>query len=55
MAVVIEELEVLAQQQPAPAPAASSDATANAGAIDERELRAALAREAWRAERLAAD
>jgi hypothetical protein len=54
MAVVIEELEVQAQQ-PAPAPTASSDIPVNTGAIDERELRAALAREAWRAERLAAD
>ncbi len=55
MAVVIEELEVQAQQQPAPAPVATSETQGNAGAIDERELRAALAREAWRAERLAAD
>jgi hypothetical protein len=52
---VIEELEVQAQQPQAPAPAASSDAQANSGAIDERELRAALAREAWRADRLVAD
>ncbi len=55
MAIVIEELEVQAQQQPAPAPAASGDAQANGGAIDEGELRGALAREAWRADRLAAD
>lgn len=54
MAVVIEELDVQAQP-PAPEPASSGEAPGAGAALDERELRAVLAREAWRSERLAAD
>lgn len=55
MAVVIEELEVQAQPQPtAPGPSSSNDNKAS-NEVDERALHAALAREAWRQERLAAD
>jgi len=55
MPVVIEELEVQAQPQPAAPPAASNDSPAGSGQVDERALHAALTREAWRQERLAAD
>ncbi len=55
MPVVIEELEVQAQPQPAaPPPAAASDSKGG-NEVDERALHAALSREAWRQERLAAD
>ena len=55
MAVVIEELEVQAQPQPAaPAPSASSDSKGG-NEVDPHALHAALAREAWRQDRLAAD
>lgn len=54
MAVVIEELEVQTQSPPA-APTAAPTAEGPGGEIDERALHAALAREAWRQERLAAD
>lgn len=54
MPVLIEELEVQAQPQPAPAPVLANDTPAG-GAVDERALQAALARENWRLERLAAD
>jgi hypothetical protein len=56
VAVVIEELEVQTQPQPAAPPAAANDGGGGgAGAVDERALQAALAREAWRHERLGAD
>jgi hypothetical protein len=55
MAVVIEELEVQAQPQPtAPAPSSSNDSKGG-NEVDERTLHAALSRETWRQERLAAD
>lgn len=54
MPVVIEEMDVQVQPQPA-APASSGEGQQGAGEIDERALQAALAREAWRLERLAAD
>ena len=55
MAVVIEELEVQAQPQPtAPPPAASGDSKSG-NEVDERALHAALSREGWRHDRLAAD
>ena len=54
MAVVIEELDV--QTQPPPAAPALADAAASASAeLDEATLQAALQREAWRVDRLAAD
>jgi len=54
MAVVIEELDV--QTQPPPAAPALADAAASASAeLDEAALQAALQREAWRVDRLAAD
>lgn len=56
MAVVIEELEVQAQPQPAAPPASANEGQGGgSGQLDERALQAALAREAWRHERLAAD
>jgi len=56
MAVVIEELEVQTQQQPAAPPESSAaERQGGGGEVDERALQAALAREAWRHERLAAD
>ena len=55
MAVVIEELEVQAQPQPASPPAPSSEEGKGGKEVDERALQAALSREAWRIERLAAD
>lgn len=54
MAVVIEELEVQAQAQPA-SPPSPPPGEGNASEVDERALHAALSREAWRIERLAAD
>lgn len=54
MAVVIEELDV--QTQPPPAAPALADAATGASAeLDEAALQAALQREAWRVDRLAAD
>ena len=56
MAVVIEELEVEAQPQPAAPPSSSNDGKGGGGGeVDERALHAVLMREAWRHERLAAD
>jgi len=55
MAVVIEELEVQAQPQPAAPQASSSNDNKGGNEVDERALQAALSREAWRHERLAAD
>lgn len=56
MAVVIEELEVQAQPQPAAPPAPANEAQGGgSGQFDEHALHAALAREAWRHERLRAD
>jgi hypothetical protein len=55
MAVVIEELEVQAQSQPANPPSSSSSDGKGGNEVDERALHAALSREAWRIERLAAD
>lgn len=55
MAVVIEELEVQAQPQPAAPPASSGEGAGGGAEVDERALHAALSREAWRHERLAAD
>ena len=55
MAVVIEELEVQAQPQPAAAPPAASNDNKGGSEVDERALHAALSRESWRQERLAAD
>lgn len=54
MAVVIEELEVQAEPAPAAEPA-RAEAKARPALLDERALCAWLAREQWRAERLAAD
>jgi hypothetical protein len=54
MPVVIEELDV-ATAPAAPAPAPAPDAGAAAAEIDPRALQAALAREAWRQDRLAVD
>jgi len=55
MAVVIEELEVQAQSQPAAPQPSSSNDSKGVNEVDERTLHAALSREAWRQERLAAD
>lgn len=55
MAVVIEELEVQAQPQPSAPPSSSSSEGKGGNEVDERALHAALTREAWRHERLAAD
>jgi len=56
MAVVIEELEVQTQPQPAAPPESSAaERQGGGGEVDERALQAALAREDWRHERLAAD
>jgi len=56
MAVVIEELEVQTQPQPAAPPASlPTEGQGSGGDVDERALLAALAREAWRHDRLAAD
>lgn len=55
MAVVIEELEVQTQPQPASPPSSASGQGQGGDAVDERALQAALSREAWRQERLAAD
>ena len=54
MAVVIEELEVQAQPQPAAPPASANEGQGGGAQVDERALHAALEREAWRHERLAA-
>jgi hypothetical protein len=54
MAVVIEELQVQTEPAPAPAPAAAGS-TPSAPPLDERALNAWIARQHWRAERLAAD
>lgn len=54
MAVVIEELEVVAQPQPSLPPSTPSDPPGG-GEVDQCALQAALARETWRHERLAAD
>jgi hypothetical protein len=55
MAVVIEELEAQTQAPP-PAPATlAADAANAAPGLDEPALEAALQREAWRLDRLAAD
>ncbi len=54
MPVVIEELDVQVQPQPAtPAPAAAPQG--GGAALDERTLTALLQREAWRQTRLNAD
>jgi hypothetical protein len=55
MAVVIEEMEVQVQPQPAESPAGGGAQQPQGGELDERALQAALAREAWRIERLSAD
>lgn len=55
MAVVIEELEVQAQPRPAEPPAPPAESAGSGRDVDERALQAALSREAWRVERLAAD
>ena len=55
MAVVIEEMDVQVQPQPAEASAGGGAQQAQGGGLDERALQAALAREAWRIERLSAD
>lgn len=56
MAVVIEELEVQAQPQPSAPPASAKEGQdGSGGQVDERTLHAALERETWRHERLAAD
>ncbi|HET8745632.1 MAG TPA: hypothetical protein VFM98_08505 [Ramlibacter sp.] len=55
MAVVIEELEVQAQREPSSPPAPPSGEGRDGNEVDERALHAALSREAWRLERLAAD
>lgn len=55
MAVVIEELEVQTQPQPVAPPSPPAGEGQGGGEVDERALHAALAREAWRHERLAAD
>lgn len=54
MAVVIEELEVQALPQPNLPPSTSNESPGG-GEVDQRALQAALARETWRHERLAAD
>jgi hypothetical protein len=55
MPVVIEELEVQAQVPPEPRAPPPTASEGQGGALDERALHAALAREAWRRERLVAD
>ncbi|MFG6413321.1 hypothetical protein ACG02S_05355 [Roseateles sp. DC23W] len=55
MAVVIEELEVQTQPQPVSPPPSASGEGQGGPTLDERALQAALSREAWRLERLAAD
>ena len=56
MPVVIEELEVQAQVPPSAPPSSAGEGQGGGGGeVDERALHAALAREAWRQERLAAD
>jgi hypothetical protein len=55
VAVVIEELDVQVQPQPAAPQAPSADSQGSTNEVDERALHAALSREAWRHERLAAD
>jgi hypothetical protein len=55
MAVVIEEMDVQVQPPPAEPSTGSGARQQGAGDLDERALAAALAREAWRLERLAAD
>jgi hypothetical protein len=54
VAVVIEELEVQTQPQPAAPPTPQQSPNAG-GAVDARALQAELARESWRLERLLAD
>lgn len=56
MAVVIEEMDVQVQPQPAEPPAGGGSAQPPGGSeADLRTLQAALAREAWRLERLCTD
>lgn len=55
MPVVIEEMDVQVQPQPAAPPSSSGEPSQGGNEIDERALHAALARESWRQERLAAD
>jgi hypothetical protein len=54
VAVVIEELEVQTQPQPA-APPTPHESPNAPGAVDARVLQAELARDTWRLARLAAD
>lgn len=54
MAVVIEEMDVQVQPQPAEPPASGAQPPGG-GEADLRTLQAALVREAWRLERLDAD